>query len=542
MTTMNREKFFNSKTTTVAFILYILITAFILTQSLLSGSDSAKQSDFISSIISSTVEYFTSDSVKLDENGKDNSLYPTSIAVSGVPSELILGKTYSLNYNLLPANTYPLADVTLSSSDESVVLVDLDGVVTPLKCGQATITVKDKFSGVKKVINVNVVDFEYSPELTFKALKGFSEDDNAVYYSTINNSSAMYSVDFEIDGEIKNVTATPSDEYDAVVFKNTVYFCPKQTGIINLTLKVNYLTSDGIKDKAFIYPITVIEKQLPTYSSDLQINTSDIQIKTDETAIIPIDYADFVNGLETAQKRFVYAFDNTAVSIEKSAQGFNLTPKKVSESTVFIYYVYNDELAVKTVDLKILQGVPKDAKLVATANWATNGKALDIKITGDGKVFNYIDFDFSVDEGASIRNGKFFSEKNGVYTVVATHKSIDGFMVSLTIEVKYSFVHYVRKVVGHFALFLLLAIFATVVYYRLAKIILPNKTLLLGTGLNLSAGLLTACLSEILQTGLFVAGRTPSYLDVAIDFAGFIIGFLIAYIIYIIYRKAKAKI
>ncbi len=535
------KKYFNSKITLVSFIIYLLITAFIFFQSLMNANDSSKQSDFVSNVISNTVEFFSGDKISLNDDGKDKSLYPKSISVSGLESQLIIGKPYRLTYELLPSNDYTLSEVKFTSSNEEIVKVNEEGLVSALKQGSATITVKDSFSGVKKSIDVTVSNEVYSPTLTFGNVIGFSNTDNNVYYSTQNTTGAIYAIEYSCDDALNSLQVVKNDDLDAVMLSDKIYFYPKRTGNVDIVVRATYQTSNGVVEKDFTYVLNVLEKTLPSFTTSLTINKTQIDINTNQTDELLFNIAEYSNGLEPAQKRLLYAVDSRALAVEKIENGLKLTPKKTSQSTVYLYSVKDNGLHCFEIMVNVLQGVPTNKNITTTGSWAVNGKKLPLSVTGDGKVFDFDEFEWTTTEGASVKNGNFYSEKNGSYTVTATHKTIDGFVISKTIEVKYPFTHYVRKIVGHFCLFLLLAIFATVVYYRLAQTVTPKREVLVGSILTFGAGLLTAGISEMLQSGLFVSGRAPQLLDVLIDFGGFTLGVLVALCIYIIYRKAKRK-
>ena len=264
-------------------------------------------------------------------------------------------------------------------------------------------------------------------------------------------------------------------------------------------------------------------------------------LPTNEEKELTLNFSDYSAGLLSAQARLFYMADGRFLSLESTQSGIKLKPEKVGNTTFYLYSIYNNSLVKTEVLVSVIQGLPTSPKIIAPSGWAVNGKELNLTVVGDGVKFNSSDFTWEVSDNASVVNGKFYSEKNGSYTVTATHKTIENFTVTKTISVKYSYHTYVRKLIGHFSLFLVLAIFATIVYYRLAEMLKPNKKVLLGTTLSLGAGLLTAGISEFLQSGIFVSGRGPSLSDVGIDFLGFILGTAIYLVIYIIYRKVKAK-
>ena len=94
---------------------------------------------------------------------------------------------------------------------------------------------------------------------------------------------------------------------------------------------------------------------------------------------------------------------------------------------------------------------------------------------------------------------------------------------------------FIRKAIGHFGLFLVLGIFAAMTYYLFIK----NK--LLSLIISIVVGLITAGLSELFQ-GIPV-GRAPSFTDVLIDYAGYMIAVLLfSLIFYLPYYIKKRKV
>ena len=93
--------------------------------------------------------------------------------------------------------------------------------------------------------------------------------------------------------------------------------------------------------------------------------------------------------------------------------------------------------------------------------------------------------------------------------------------------------YFIRKVIGHFGIFLVLGVFSCLTYY------LFLKRKLLSFIIIILAGFLTAGVSEILQA--IPEGRGPSFNDVLIDYVGYLIAVvvfsLIFYLPYYIKRK-----
>ena len=92
-----------------------------------------------------------------------------------------------------------------------------------------------------------------------------------------------------------------------------------------------------------------------------------------------------------------------------------------------------------------------------------------------------------------------------------------------------------RKLVGHFGLFALSGVFSSWATYLFSK---DTKVgyFLSQVIMDLSFGFVIAILSEFVQ--IFIDGRSGAWTDVGIDFAGFFLGFLIIFLIFLL-RKSK---
>ena len=90
------------------------------------------------------------------------------------------------------------------------------------------------------------------------------------------------------------------------------------------------------------------------------------------------------------------------------------------------------------------------------------------------------------------------------------------------------------KFAGHFSFFILQAILAfwMMYYYK-------GKKQWLNVIIFLSFGLFIASLTEFIQ--LFIPGRSGKIMDVLLDMAGYLLGTLMAYLIYLLIKKQKKK-
>ena len=92
-----------------------------------------------------------------------------------------------------------------------------------------------------------------------------------------------------------------------------------------------------------------------------------------------------------------------------------------------------------------------------------------------------------------------------------------------------------RKILGHFLLFAFSGFFSSWTTYLFSK---DTKTgyFLTQAVMDLTFGFVMALLSEFVQ--IFIKGRTGAWTDVGIDFAGFSLGFLVIFLVFLL-KKSK---
>ena len=514
---------------------------------MMSATVSVGQSNVISSTISAIVDFFTKDNLNLQENGKDKSLYPEAIDVDAIGT-IAVGESIIVNAKLMPEKDYALSNITYYSSDQSVFTVTTKGVLTAIAPGTATLEVCDSFSNTKNEQTVTVSSTEvFIPELTFTTLSGYSSQDNNVYYSTANSTGAIYAIDFITEVAPENLDLQyNSSDLTAVLSNKRVYFYPKRIGFISFDV---ISTFDNVNGKnqtnRYTYEIEVKEKLLPTITQPFNISTQPVTITDTMVYDVQTNISEFASSNQDALGRVFYTYNAEVVTLQKTGNVLKVKAKELGDKTcsVNFYSSYNGELTKQTIEFTIVPGVPKDIEMIAPSKWATVDENLHFSIVGDGRKYSSGDFTWIISGAKATMhdNGVVNPKEPGKITVTAIHKTIANFTISREFEIKYDFSMYIRKLFGHFLLFLALAVFAGVVYSRLAFVIVPKKELLLGSGFAVAAGALTSIISELLQSDLFVAGRAASFADVMLNIAGFALGLLIYHSIRFIIKKTKPK-
>ncbi|MFA6644736.1 MAG: VanZ family protein [Bacilli bacterium] len=131
-------------------------------------------------------------------------------------------------------------------------------------------------------------------------------------------------------------------------------------------------------------------------------------------------------------------------------------------------------------------------------------------------------------------SGEISSSQSG-FVVDVLNAALKFFGINLNADQLDIFAYVIRKLVGHFLLFLLDGLFAYLALNNMT--IIKNKWLrILVAG---GAMLLVAGSSELIQ--LFTSGRSGNLYDVGIDLSGALLGIAIAFLI-TFQRKEKAEI
>ena len=97
----------------------------------------------------------------------------------------------------------------------------------------------------------------------------------------------------------------------------------------------------------------------------------------------------------------------------------------------------------------------------------------------------------------------------------------------------------IRKLVGHFGLFLINGLLTSWFIYLLKSFFLKSKYWI-DIIISLSFGLFVAALTEFIQ--IYTPGRSGEFLDILIDYSGYILGTgIIVLIIYLILKREKKR-
>ena len=548
---MKLKEFFKGKSFIFCFIVYILLTAIIFATSLMQSSISVKQSNFVVNVFSGAVEFITGGTVNLKSDGKTNE-YPTELQLNNVPDrELMVGETFKVDYSFLGDGNYSFLAPTYYSTNENVLLVSkTTGDVKVVGIGQATIGVKETKSDTKSEVLVTVGSGVYTPKLDL--LVGETESDGAYYFSTSNGVGALYYlyIDKEIDFDGLNVTCSDEDAFDFMLSKSMVAFLTKKVGNFEICVSgkyknVNSLESGLEQTVGKSYSVNVVNHAMTKPTSDFSFKNETLNLyKNNETQIEYFNDRFTGQGeLLESQTALFQSYSKNEIEVRAENESLYITPKNVGEFEYKIFY--SDGLEIKSAVLKINSTLkrPEQIEVKSSLKNIVLDARLHLTILGDGYKMDEKDFVWtsSNTEIATVQNGVVAGLGFGKVTITATSKTFDDLVVTLTFNAVPSFEYFVRKLFGHFLLFALLAFFAKIVYFRLAKVIGAKNAKVAQVILTLLAGLLTASISEVLQLDVFVGTRNFAFKDILINVLGYLFGFLVTIGITSLVKKRKNK-
>ena len=553
------KKFFSDKKTTACFIIYILITFVIFSSSLSDSSSSTKQSNSFSDGLSSLVSFFTFDSVNLKNDGKTDD-YPDQInIVLPKTDDYMVGENFKINYSFEDKRSYPCAQIEYSSSNDNIIKVDGLGNATVLSSGKCTLMTKIKNTNVFSSKSVFVGNKVYEPKFYFvKEGTALSTPINAVVSSS--NVGALYNLSLSSDCNFDDVEITcyPENGLDIIANKKDVFFYTKSAGNFEITATITYDNVNGKNQKKSISQTVIVNvddtlplPEKPIIDYTITSETINLDILTNENEEINLNYDLVLQNLPQSRFGIVAIKNDSVISVgyPQNADGtinykkILISPKKVGSSPLILYYLSNLGLNKLAFNVNVKQGAINVASINSPYNYVGINDSLPLTVLGDNKIVSNDSFYWTVSNSsiATIRNGVLYGKKYGTITITAKAKFDESLIISKTLTVRHSYTYIVRKIFGHFLIFLTLSFFAIIVYNKISSICFKKRQKLIGNTLTLIVGFLTALISEILQISFFVYGRTFSGKDVLINFSGFILGFVCFYVILYFINKIKTK-
>jgi hypothetical protein len=218
----------------------------------------------------------------------------TDFSISGDTS-VAEGETTALAIdNVAPAGAYT-GSVVWSSSDESIAVVDSNGIVTGLDGGNGlvfnkSVTITASIDGVSKSVTVTVTRSLISSNLSAIEISGESvvaNDGSAQYRSTVyparlnTNSSVLREWGLEEDGNVVWATNSVPAENSLATITSGGYLTAKASGVITIRARATYNnssveTSFQVLSGKAITDFTITGSRTVTENKTVQLSISDI--------------------------------------------------------------------------------------------------------------------------------------------------------------------------------------------------------------------------------------------------------------------------
>lgn len=545
----------------------ILCNAFIVFYSSLDNDTTVKWNTMFSNFFASLINRATNKEIEtvplsnIEIKLSDRENYKYNFLPGYTLDEIPLGSAKQIECSFSPDDATDKS-ITYSASPVDSVILNQSGStvsVVGMKAGECVITAKSNDGGFESFVKVKVV------ETVAPVSYEISLDNTDIAIGTTQT------IKFDIDGGVlshnelinfryydtRKLAYSSSNEYVAKVDEYGVIY-PQTIG----TSTISVTNGDYIKT----IDISVIDGAAPSPYSNLSISGSDVCYANDmildqnsKKHHYQLTPKDGDNGLNPED--FIWTSSNELLAkIDKHGvmRGF----RKSSN---------DDENAIITAKSK-LTGQETFLEIVVKNTLPTT---MNYYITiGDNKQWNKDEYTISVGDNIPLviafdyqNSSKFLdisssddsvvsltNQGNGVIIhALKEGTSIVSFKSTLNKELSSSFVckvmpagaistddildfsTYVRKSVGHAAVFMVAQIFTYLTFYMFFY----DKKWWFYSSISLGEGLFISGLSELIQ--FFVPSRSGAFLDVLIDFSGVLVGALLTFLGILIAKKIKAR-
>lgn len=485
---------------------FLFLSLFILTEASMSGGDSSRQSGVLAFL--------------LDHGAKEATLIePESLSLTGI-ERIYVGESTAPSLAFTPSNTSDTR-ATYSLPEKKGLLKLLDnGRIQALKAGQEKLLVQSvshpeiQSSWTYSIEEKSISEIALSLSTPTTLIQGMT-------------TRLCWSTD-KPDAESKDVTFLSSDPSLVSIDSQGKCRC-LNTGNVVLSCQsaadssIAKSLSLTVVSGAFT-PVTALDYQGPDsfylgqmfpLQATFNPGASDqaIQVTADK------DYLSYEDGVLSGKKVGTTSLTMTSQSNPDFSKTLTLTIKEVKAT------------AITCSTFAVQYGIATQLSYALTPEV----KALPV-------TYPEVTFASKDPSVATIDSqGRLLGKKKGQLVLVLAWKEDPSVQLETTVIItsmtssSFEWLHYlIRKVLGHFMLFLLTGVFAVIVfelYFFSGK-----------DGWSLTAlvyGFALAASSELCQ--MTTIGRGPSWKDVGIDFGGFALGVLIVSAIYLIVKAKREK-
>ncbi len=423
------------------------------------------------------------------------------------------GDREKASFTCVPTDCRP-TEFAYKIDDTSVAEVDEQGYVTFKKVGHTmiTVSVKDDPSiyGVEYIYNygTNPDNITYA-EPKFTTVK---------LCQIIPNFRLIDQDGNEVDTDAFDIT----QENNCVRF-STIWLTGMEVGKCNVTF-----SPKGHPERQFTYTFETFPDPNVVRAEGVILKTNEITVNKYEQFDIR-DYIEKMLPENTNHYSFVGAIHNpNGKTVLSSVSGEIKLASNEGTATITIM---DNVSNLAKADLTVHVVVPTPTVLQVTGERQAQLN-LSYFYTAEGDYCSIENVTWSIVSGKAqiSQDGKLTKTHLGTVVIRATSNDDPSVYGEISVEVKLftSFGSFIRKAIGHFALFIVIgfglaASFAFLIKPRLASV-----------PVSVVSGFAFALLSETLQLPIFTNGRMFAWSDVIVDFFGAIVGMAAAYLVFVI--------
>lgn len=493
---------------------YILLTLILIIEASMPGDISASHSNTVGDIVN--------DFIKPDLDEEHKYVEPTDIEVETTKNEYSVGESFYIKATVMPENSSNKS-LIYSISDELVATINNQGLIKFIAPGDVTVTVTIKDTDISASVKLkSVITTATDIEIVT------NDDKNEIILGETEYISVKFYPSNTTD---KNVIWTSSNELVATI-DNSGKITPKSLGEVTFTVTSSNnisksITFNVVEDTSINIKPTGIELVLNgnTINGDVQLMEQEKYHLT--TIFYPSD---------TTNQNVKWVSSNS--SIASVSNGVVTT---LQNGTVTITAIsYADETIYTSFTINVKSVAPSfTIKPFNDDNKLTPNTSYKIELNVDKMPTNYTIKYESLDTSLCSVNedGTLTTLKTGNTKIKVICEYSEGTveeLIDITIKNAQDvskirqFYLAIRKGIGHFGAFFVLAILASMI------VLFFFKRKLLMFVISSILGFVIAFITEIIQ--LFVPGRSGLMKDVGIDFAGYISATIIFVIIYLLVK------
>lgn len=498
---------------------YLLLSAVLIIEACLPGNISASHSNTVGDIVN--------DFIDIDFDNKHEFVNPTEVKINMDTTNYAIGDSVKVNTKILPADSSNKS-LVYSVSDSNIATISSSGVITFINEGDVVVTVQIKDTDLTDSITLTA---------EFVTLDSFvintSNETHEIEVDSVEYLSVSFNPSNVTD---KTITWSSSDESIAVI-DQTGKITPQKEGTVTFTA-----TSSNSIVQTITFEIIPTKPEIKPSSLELLFNNDEIKESINLVEqnnyiityiICPEDVSNKHINFSSSDESILTINNNGEIQTHKNGT-VTITATPIANSSLeYTFDVYVDYIQPSFN----INSFNDNNKLIPNSSYT-----IDLNI--DVLPINHtIKYDSSNNSVCSVNeDGTITTHDEGtcVIKVICEYgdkKEIKE--ISITVENEQntnklrSFYLAIRKGIGHFGAFFVLAVCAAFV------VIFFFKRKVLTFGLSLVAGFLVAFITELIQ--LFVPGRSGALKDVGIDFFGYLCGTILVALIYFIVVFIRKK-